>query len=143
MLLEPLTLKPDQLYEVRVHVLLMIRIQYVCFISHVRGNHWTGVAIDSVNLWTYYGDSMQAPIPDDLKAIEWWLSNHFTLPFTWSSLEITEQHDSYSCGLLAANALMHHIDPAIHPFIQPHPNVLDIAQLHWGNMIICAHVSGR
>ncbi|KAF8125482.1 hypothetical protein EV363DRAFT_1350947 [Boletus edulis] len=39
----------------------------ICFISHVRGNHWTGIAIDSVNLHIYYGDSLQAPIPDDLK----------------------------------------------------------------------------
>ncbi|KAF8443668.1 hypothetical protein L210DRAFT_3502462 [Boletus edulis BED1] len=39
----------------------------ICFISHVRGNHWTGIAIDSVNLHIYYSDSLQAPIPDDLK----------------------------------------------------------------------------
>ncbi|KAF8125041.1 hypothetical protein EV363DRAFT_1435034 [Boletus edulis] len=46
----------------------------ICFISHVRGNHWTGVAIDSVNLHIYYGDSLQAPIPDDLKtAIDCWI----------------------------------------------------------------------
>ncbi|KAF8123208.1 hypothetical protein EV363DRAFT_782166 [Boletus edulis] len=80
----------------------------MCFLAHVRGNHWTAFAIDSGNLQIHYSDSLQAPVPADLKsAIEWWLSNHFSLPFTWSSLEICEQSDSYSCGLFAANGLMH------------------------------------
>ncbi|KAF8119187.1 hypothetical protein EV363DRAFT_1424920 [Boletus edulis] len=91
----------SQSFEMLAHGSPTLRTQ--CFLAHVRGNHWTAFAIDSGNLQIHYSDSLQAPVPADLKsAIEWWLSNHFSLPFTWSSLEICEQSDSYSCGLFAA-----------------------------------------
>ena len=44
----------------------------ICFLSHVQGNHWTGVAVDTVALHIFYGDSKQQAVPDDLKySIEW------------------------------------------------------------------------
>ncbi|KAG6370619.1 hypothetical protein JVT61DRAFT_11243 [Boletus reticuloceps] len=112
----------------------------ICFLSHIQGNHWTGIAIDAVQLHISYGNSMQQAVPDDLKdAIKWWLALYFTSPFTWEPLAITAQIDSYSCGLLAANSLMHYINPNIHPLLLPHPADLDVAHLHWGNMVISSH----
>ena len=126
-----------------VGTLLVDNPHSICFLAHVHGNHWTSVAIDAITQQIHYGDSNQGSVPDDLKnATEWWLSNHFTSAFTWMQLCITPQSDLHSCGLLAANALMHYVSPDIHPLLPSCSTGidLDVARLHWGNAIISTYV---
>jgi hypothetical protein len=54
---------------------------------------------------------------DMKKALEWWIEEHTSAPFTYKKMQITRQHDSYSCGLLTWNALSHHLLPNQHPLI--------------------------
>ncbi|KAF8547745.1 hypothetical protein OG21DRAFT_1489954 [Imleria badia] len=107
--LRPPTLKPNQLHEVLVHSSLILHIHYVLYVMFVAT---TGPV---------------SPLTQSTFASTMWLSNHFATPFTWSLLEVTAQSDSHSCGLLAANALIHHINPSVYPLLEPLLDNLDIA----------------
>jgi hypothetical protein len=75
-------------------------------LSHVGGNHWVAIVLDFEKATIRYGDSLGGQIDEQLKdALGWWTHYHTGRIFAHFNLPITQQHDSYSCGLLAWNAL--------------------------------------
>ncbi|KDQ60480.1 hypothetical protein JAAARDRAFT_712510 [Jaapia argillacea MUCL 33604] len=72
----------------------------------VGGNHWVAVVVEVTKRNVLYGDSFGAP-PDStiVAALMWWLAQHVSGEFSLSELGVAKQRDSFSCGLLAFNAL--------------------------------------
>jgi hypothetical protein len=46
------------------------------------------------------------------------VSQHISEPFEWGVLASTTQNDSFSCGILAENALGHEFLPDVYPLIK-------------------------
>ena len=72
--------------------------------------HWVAIIIDFADKVVWYGDSMDAVSPPKhlRNVLDWWIQK--SLPtmntmFPYQKMPITEQEDTYSCGLLAWNAL--------------------------------------
>jgi len=79
------------------------------------GNHWVGVIIDAALGVMRYGDAFGKPPPAELLTIlEWWLAVEIPsfLPSKLELLPCTAQTDSFSCSILAANAITHHLSTA-------------------------------
>jgi hypothetical protein len=74
----------------------------------------------------WYGDSLQWEIEPKLRSVlEWWTEEHGSVRFTYQRLPITHQNDSFSCGLLAWNALAHFFLPFHRPLIDPADVVME------------------
>lgn len=83
------------------------------------GNHWTSIVISIVHETIHFGDSYGRPVPPELiKMLRWWLGHHSDKEFDFSDLLSTTQNDSFSCGLLACNAIGHYFYPLTH-FLLP------------------------
>ncbi|KAF8314588.1 uncharacterized protein EI90DRAFT_2948021 [Cantharellus anzutake] len=90
-------------------------------ITHINNNHWIAFLISPVESTIYVADSLRQPTEDNglsaVDVLQWWLAasysspNKSVLPFQIAWLPIAYQKDSISCGLLALNALMHHLIP--------------------------------
>lgn len=95
--------------------------------SHNRGPHWTPLAIDlrnEVSKALCYGDSFGEPIPEHLQAVyTWWIEQHTIsdtfIPLPLANIPITKQSDSFSCGMLAENAVGNLVSPNTHPLMKP------------------------
>ncbi|KAG6876512.1 hypothetical protein C0992_012646 [Termitomyces sp. T32_za158] len=86
------------------------------------GTHWTAFVLDFWNKQIMYGDSQQNPIANEaLRCIEWWINQHTNDSFTVIDLPISRQFDSYSCGILAENALAHELLGVEQTLIDPSP----------------------
>ncbi|KIL67421.1 hypothetical protein M378DRAFT_74122, partial [Amanita muscaria Koide BX008] len=69
-------------------------------------NHWIALVMDFTRGTVFYGDSLGKKISDHLREmLDWWIHLHTGRHFDYRDLPITQQQDSYSCGLLAWLAL--------------------------------------
>ncbi|KAJ6456514.1 hypothetical protein C8R45DRAFT_580223, partial [Mycena sanguinolenta] len=77
--------------------------------------HWVAIVFDCrENPVVRYGDSLKAPIPEELlAACRWWLGQHTPTPVESADLAITRQLDGHSCGILVNNALEHFVNPSV------------------------------
>ncbi|TFK59107.1 hypothetical protein BDN72DRAFT_748184, partial [Pluteus cervinus] len=85
-------------------------------------HHWVAVVIDFASEQIFIGDSMSSDlsIGSQMRCVlDWWINAHMLQQFTYHRLPITVQHDGYSCGLLAWNAIAHHLDPERYTLISP------------------------
>ncbi|KAF5347663.1 hypothetical protein D9758_014853 [Tetrapyrgos nigripes] len=77
-------------------------------LANVNDNHWVTIVIDTEQAMIFHGDSMGHDINDTLgSALRWWTYQHFGVNFRVEEMMIERQADSYSCGLLAWDALEH------------------------------------
>jgi hypothetical protein len=90
----------------------------VLLLKNIDNKHWVALGLDFEESCIRYGDSLggEAP-PGVMRAVEWWTHYHGGRNFTHGKLDITAQLDSFSCGLLAYNALAHHANPERFPLI--------------------------
>jgi hypothetical protein len=87
-------------------------------IMHIHSNHWVALVIDFAHGLLLYGDPMGQTMPSIVEdTYNWWLGQHCNSTFDIKSLPCTLQDDTFSCGLLAVNALEHHFLPAEYPLI--------------------------
>ena len=66
------------------------------------------LVLDILNfsLLAMYGDSLGGTITVEIKMVlNWWIHKHTGQQFTTNWLPITHQHDGYSCGMMAWNAV--------------------------------------
>uniref|UniRef100_A0A0W0FD02 Reverse transcriptase/retrotransposon-derived protein RNase H-like domain-containing protein n=1 Tax=Moniliophthora roreri TaxID=221103 RepID=A0A0W0FD02_MONRR len=86
-------------------------------------NHWVMVKVDLPTMSIGFGDSWLAEheIPKELReVIEWWLEQHGReCVFLDTPLPCSTQTDGVSCGVLAANTLMHTFFPDSFPLLDP------------------------
>lgn len=76
------------------------------FLVNLNRNHWVAVVLDFRMREIWYGDSLRQRMPETVrKVLEWWTYFHSGKQFAHQSLPITAQKDSFSCGLLAWDAL--------------------------------------
>jgi hypothetical protein len=81
---------------------------------HNNKDHWVTIDVDGPQRMLHYGDSLGNNIPSSLrKAYKWWASQHTPDTLKFSALPISTQTDSRSCGMFAANAADHAVDPTI------------------------------
>jgi hypothetical protein len=76
-------------------------------IINIDSSHWVAVIINSQNKQIYFGDSFRRTIPSDLKQVlNWWLGYHMNnTPFSYQSLPVSTQSDTFSCGILCWDGL--------------------------------------
>lgn len=85
----------------------------VCGVVNVRDNHWVAITIDVPSQKILYGDSLGASRSLTVQgALGWWMSIHIEGDFIYEALPITQQNDTFSCGILAMNAVKHFISPS-------------------------------
>jgi hypothetical protein len=83
---------------------------YLATIINQNNIHWVALLIDFDEKVIRYGDSTGHPIEQGLKTIfAWWTFYHTGVHFSCSSLVIGIQRDSYSCGMLAWDALRYQL----------------------------------
>lgn len=93
----------------------------VGFLVNARGNHWVAVVLEFKHNQFLYGDPLgQDPECQLSDAIGWWTYHHTGQHFHACKLTITPQQDSYSCGVLAFDALAHHCLANSYPLIPAH-----------------------
>ena len=80
---------------------------HLATIVNIDGSHWAAVVVNSQNKQIYFGDSFQHNMPNDLKQIfNWWLGYHMgSAPFSYQSLPVPTQSDTFSCGILCWDGL--------------------------------------
>lgn len=99
------------------------------WISVSRCGHWVPYVVDPVSSSITYGDSLGGSIPVTLReALRWWLLEHrkemnlsTDKPVVVRSLPITRQDDNFSCGILATNAIGHHLLHDALPLVRRDP----------------------
>jgi hypothetical protein len=90
----------------------------VKLMKNLGNTHWVALDLDFKDSCILYGDSFGEEPPKDLmSAVKWWTHHHTGRHFSEGKLTITGQRDSFSCGLLAHNALAHSADPEKYPLI--------------------------
>jgi len=84
--------------------------------------HWVPLVIQKTKV--YFGDSFRTGMPEKLQtACLWWLRQHHHIDLTEiidpsiHTLPITTQIDHHSCGILADNALDHHVNGGRSPLL--------------------------
>lgn len=82
------------------------------FLLHVNNNHWIAIVLDFAHSQILIGDSLKHdPNSALLDILSWWTHHHTSRTFTTALLPTTVQHDTFSCGVLAFNALAHYVLP--------------------------------
>ncbi|KAE9388911.1 hypothetical protein BT96DRAFT_1025259 [Gymnopus androsaceus JB14] len=84
-------------------------LQKLLFIVHSPPFHWIACSIDFVNGFVQFGDGFREPAPQAFvtKLLEW-LFDGFSMNFeVRNDLDCGEQNDSYSCPIIAVNAVEH------------------------------------
>ncbi|KAF9236437.1 hypothetical protein BU15DRAFT_50062, partial [Melanogaster broomeanus] len=90
----------------------------VGFVANIHDTHWVGVILDFACNIIYYGDSLGCKMDAKLAAtLQWWTRHHSGQKFTHQDLAITRQDDTFSCGVLAFNAIAHHLLPSHYPLV--------------------------
>ncbi len=84
----------------------------------IHGNHWVAIVVDVVSEEIGYGDSVGPPPPELVKVLYWWLTRYGFKEYKIKNLRCTQQMDSFSCGVIAANTLQHHFFPES-PLLDP------------------------
>lgn len=117
-------------------------IESISILCPININHWVALIVNQREKKVFYGDPVGSALPAVLhQAIDWWLQNHFAKSFIWVWLSCTHRHDSYSCGVLAVNAITHHLLPATFPLISPTLQDVDIVCITFGHQIVNKHLS--
>jgi hypothetical protein len=79
---------------------------YLATIVNQDNIHWVPLLMDFDENKIWYGDSTGHPMESKLRdVVEWWTFYHTGLHFTHATLATSLQHDSFSCGMLAWDAL--------------------------------------
>jgi hypothetical protein len=92
--------------------------QYLATVANCWDNHWVAIIIDFKHQTVWHGDSLALEMDPKLQSLlEWWISQYSSSAFTYHPLPITHQLDTFSCGLLAANALAHFLLPDSHQLV--------------------------
>ena len=92
--------------------------RYLATIANCFGCHWVAIVIDFHTHTIWHGNSLGWAIdPDMLTLLEWWTTEYSISKFTVNHLPITHQSDTFSCGLLAWNALANFFLPERFPLI--------------------------
>lgn len=79
-----------------------------------QGNHWVAVVVDAGRQRILFANPFEGPIPLELKALlQWWIRQHIKEEFAIGQLESEKQAlgDTFSCGVIAANAVAHDMQP--------------------------------
>ncbi|KAG1738086.1 uncharacterized protein EDB91DRAFT_1005000, partial [Suillus paluster] len=83
------------------------------FLLHINNNHWIAIVLNFMHSQILVGDSFQHNLdPAVLDILSWWTHHHTSCTFTTTILPTTVQHNIFSCGVLAFNALAHYFLPA-------------------------------
>ncbi|KAF8993107.1 hypothetical protein BDQ17DRAFT_1253224 [Cyathus striatus] len=76
------------------------------------GEHWVAIGIDCMQKSILYGNLLgntDFDLAEEdsvlLNALTWWIQIHTKLDYSRSHMPITCQHDPFSCGVLALNAI--------------------------------------
>jgi hypothetical protein len=82
------------------------------FLLHVNNNHWIAIVLDFTHCDTVkFSSATHNPDPALLDILSWRTHHHTSCTFTTALLPTTVQHDTFSCGVLAFNALAHYVLP--------------------------------
>ena len=96
--------------------------RYLATVANQDNTHWVALIVDFESQELLYGDSFGHPISADMHAvIDWWTHYHTNSRFTVRTLPISRQQDSFSCGMLAWDALRHRLASGA-------PNLMDPQQ---------------
>jgi hypothetical protein len=78
------------------------------------GNHWIAVIVDTQHNSLWYYDSYHRSIPQPIfDLFSWWLEQHgYRSKPKVVPLDGPLQTDNHSCGVLAANVILHHFIPS-------------------------------
>jgi hypothetical protein len=94
--------------------------RYLATVANQDNVHWVALVVDFVTQEILYGDSFGHPISANMLAvINWWTHYHTNSWFTVRTLPISRQKDSFSCGMLAWDALRHHLGHGAHSLMDP------------------------
>ncbi|PPR03038.1 hypothetical protein CVT26_004573 [Gymnopilus dilepis] len=78
----------------------------LCGVVNVGNDHWVAVAIDTAQRKIFLGDSLGGDGSSYLQeSLRWWMEVHVKGTFVFDTLPITRQMDSFSCGIMAVNAV--------------------------------------
>jgi hypothetical protein len=84
-------------------------------LANVNNNHWIGWSVNPTERTICYWDSLGGGIPRALHpALVWWLEKHGMTGFIVSSLPTLIQKDSFNCGIIALNMLLHLLKEGFH-----------------------------
>ncbi|KIK80131.1 hypothetical protein PAXRUDRAFT_159494 [Paxillus rubicundulus Ve08.2h10] len=90
----------------------------ISFITNINGNHWVATVVDFMNSHILYSDSLGGePDKGFINVLQWWAQYHTGTDFAIQKLIIPTQCDSFSCGILAFNALAHFDLPDQYPLM--------------------------
>lgn len=86
--------------------------------------HWVAYIVNPITSTIFYSDSLGQRIPANLcDALQWWLCDlrermgePTHLP-NFKLVSVTGQEDSFSCGILSTNSLLHHLLPHNFPLV--------------------------
>ena len=82
----------------------------LAMLINIDRTHWVCAVLDFRGRTIHYGNSQKSSIPVSIsKTLSWWTHFHSGEVFTYQPLAITAQIDTHSCGVLALNALRHHL----------------------------------
>jgi hypothetical protein len=87
-------------------------------IVNYQDTHWVAIVLDFPNKTIWQGDSLDWEMEAKLREpLEWWIHDHTSTTFAYKKMQVTHQKDTFSCGLLAWNALSHYFLPDYCPLI--------------------------
>ncbi|TFK58886.1 hypothetical protein BDN72DRAFT_781459 [Pluteus cervinus] len=109
-------------------------------VAHVNGNHWVPIIVDTATSVLLYGDSLRhRGSPQDselLDALNWWLVQHVSRIFSQQDLAITNQDDSYNCGILSVNGLQHYLMPEKYSLLPSERSIHDFERIKVFNHVV-------
>ncbi|KAF7970568.1 hypothetical protein HWV62_23671 [Athelia sp. TMB] len=86
--------------------------------ANIDEDHWVAFVVSPSAMIIVYGDSFPYPVNEDFRAvITWWTEVHFTGTFQWRTMEVTNQVDTFSCGILGGNGLGHYLLGSKYPLV--------------------------
>ena len=93
---------------------------HLATIINISNVHWVSMIIDFTHSQILYGDLAGQPIDKKImKILGWWTTYHMGTEFLVTGLNISIQHDSYSCGMFAWDVLRYelsnHSTERLHP----------------------------
>ena len=104
--------------------------RYLATIVNKDNVHWTAIILDFKEQTILHGDSFGHSIATHLHEVfSWWIGHHTGKQFTYRTLPIATQHDSFSCGMMAWDALRHHLLPQHHSLMDPQQAMVDRARM--------------
>ncbi|KAM6491759.1 hypothetical protein JOM56_012799, partial [Amanita muscaria] len=101
------------------HAVEMGVYDYLALIAHINSNHYIALVLDFRKSIIWYADSLSNKHSADVERnLKQWTYFHTGRNFQLQALPITQQADTYSCGLLSCNAIANFFIPASQPLIK-------------------------